>query len=85
MKRFLSGAVFLVGAGMIGYYNRLPLDYLLLGMVIGFVGLGELIDALGFDVAIRALAATVLVGVAVFAVAHHHAILPRRPSAVPHG
>ncbi len=45
------------------------------GMLIGYVGMGELIDALGFDVAIIALAVTVLIGTAAFAVARRESIV----------
>lgn len=49
-----------------------------LGMLIGYVGLGELIDTFDFDAAIIALAATVLVGAAVFGLVRRDAMLRRR-------
>jgi MFS family permease len=48
-----------------------------LGMLIGFVGLGELIDAFGFDAALGALAATVLAGTIVFAAARRSTMFAR--------
>lgn len=50
-----------------------------LGMLIGFVALGELIDSLGFDVALAALAGTVLLGAAVFSFARRDALVSRTP------
>jgi len=49
------------------------------GMLSGFLFLGELIDAVGFDRALVALAMTVLAGATFFAVARRHILLrPRR-------
>jgi MFS family permease len=68
--------------------ERLPFEYrgtgtaLILGagdvgMLLGYVGLGELIDSFGFDAAIITLAATVLVGAAVFGLVRRDAVLRR--------
>jgi predicted MFS family arabinose efflux permease len=48
-----------------------------LGMLIGFVGLGELIDTLGFDVGLWVLAATVATGATLFAIARRDAVFRR--------
>ncbi len=53
-----------------------------LGMLIGFVALGELIDRSGFDVALAVLAAIVLVGAGVFAYARRAVVFSR--TSVPH-
>jgi len=53
------------------------------GMLIGFVGLGELIDTLGFDVGLWALAITVAVGAMLFAIAHREAVFRRGFTADP--
>ena len=52
-----------------------------LGMLIGYVALGELIDAFGFDLALTTLAVTVLSGAMVFGLARRDALLFRRRSA----
>jgi MFS family permease len=54
-----------------------------LGMLTGFVTLGELMDGFGFDVALIALAATVLFGTSVFAVARRNAVFFRRGRPLP--
>lgn len=47
------------------------------GMLIGYVTLGELIDTWGFDIAIKALAAVVLIGAVLFGVIRREAVLYR--------
>jgi len=49
-----------------------------LGMLTGFVVLGELIDRFGFDAALTAFAATVVVGTVLFAISSREAIFSRR-------
>jgi hypothetical protein len=48
-----------------------------LGMLIGFVGLGELIDSMGFDTALATLAGIVLLGAAIFSLARREALFTR--------
>lgn len=66
--------------------ERLPLGYrgtgtaLILGagdvgMIIGFVGLGEVVETFGFNTALHALAVTVLAAALLFAFARRHAVL----------
>ncbi len=54
-----------------------------LGMLVGYVGLGELIETFGFDTAIITLAATVLVGAAVFGIVRRDAMFRRRSGVMP--
>ena len=51
-----------------------------LGMLIGYVALGEMIATFGFDLSLKVLAGTVLCSAAVFGVARRADILPRRHS-----
>ena len=48
-----------------------------LGMLIGFVGLGELIDSMGYDTALAALAGIVLLGAVIFSLARREALFMR--------
>ncbi len=48
-----------------------------LGMLIGYVALGEVIDSFGFDAALITLSATVLTGAAVFGLVRRDAVLRR--------
>lgn len=59
-----TGTALILGAGDVG-------------MLIGFVGLGEVIDAHGFNTALMVLAATVLAGAAVVAVARREDVFFR--------
>ena len=52
-------------------------------MLIGFVGLGELIDTLGFDAGLWVLAATVATGAMLFAIARRDAVFRRGFTARP--
>lgn len=53
------------------------------GMLIGFVALGELIDARGFNAGLAALALVIVIGTAFFAVARRDAVFRRKVSAKP--
>ena len=59
-----TGTALILGAGDVG-------------MLIGFVGLGEVIDAHGFNAALMVLAATVLAGAAVVTVARREDVFFR--------
>ena len=56
-----------------------------LGMLIGYVALGEMIATFGFDLSLKVLAGTVLCSAAVFGVARRADILPRRHSTAQSG
>ncbi len=60
-----TGTALILGAGDVG-------------MLIGFVALGELIDAFGFDTAVVVLAATVLTGAGLFALARRRDVFIRK-------
>ena len=47
-------------------------------MLLGFVGLGEVIDVYGFDKALILLASLVLTGMCIFAIARREAVFFRK-------
>lgn len=54
-----------------------------LGMLVGFVSLGEVIESLGFDTALAILAGALVGAALFFAVARRHAVFSRRPRLAP--